>query len=207
MYSSKEYRSKCIRNTVSSLLVLARDVRTSVPCDRMSCCTTKRRVTPSPGELEGPQDFSLVPSALPLSFTNLACQCGFITSSKLSPFPSFGPAANEEVFTTAGRWVRATGVGGQCRSVQGMDAMFASHGVGAEGLWAGGKGGSWPFFLDQGFSVRVYHLVICAVRSQSLSLCILSCAQPYGKAKSWWAYLPCTYLHSYSVLNGSHRYW
>lgn len=96
MYSSKEYRSKCIRNTVSSLLVLARDVHTSVPCDHMSCCTAKRRVTPS---------CQLVLSALPSSFTNLACQCGFITSSKLSPLPSFGPAANKEVFTTAGRWV------------------------------------------------------------------------------------------------------
>lgn len=105
MYSSKEYRSKCIRNTVSSLLVLARDVHTSVPCDHMSCCTAKRRVTPFPGELEWQKDFRLVLSALPLSFTNLACQCGFITSSKLSPLPSFGPAANKEVFTTAGRWV------------------------------------------------------------------------------------------------------
>lgn len=139
MYSSKEYRSKCIRNTVSSLLVLARDVHTSVPCDRMLCCTAKRRVTPFPGELEGQKDFRLVLSALPLSFTNLACQCGFITSSKLSPLPSFGPAANKEFFTSAGRWVRAADVGGRCRSVQGMDAVFASHGVGAKGLWAGGQ--------------------------------------------------------------------
>lgn len=134
MYPSEEYRSKCIRNTVSSLLVLARDVHTSVPCDRMLCCTAKRRVTPFPGELEGQQDFRLVLSALPLSFTNRACQCGFITSSKLSLLPSFGPAANKEVFTTVGRGVRAADVGGRCPSVQGMDAVFASPGVGAEGL-------------------------------------------------------------------------
>lgn len=30
---------------------------------------------------------------------------------------------------------------------------------------------------------------LSAVRSQSLSLCILSCAQAYGKAKYWWGYL------------------
>lgn len=84
-----------------------------------------------PGQLEGQQDSRRVQSALPLSFTNLACQLGFITSSTLSPLPSFVPAANKEDFATSGREARVVDVGKGSLLVQGMDAVFASHGVGA----------------------------------------------------------------------------
>lgn len=206
MYSSKEYRSKCIRNTVSSLLVLARDVHTSVPCDRMSCCTAKRRVTPFPGELEGQKDFRLVLSALPLSFTNLACQCGFITSSKLSPLPSFGPAANGVLYlrwkmsqSCWCRWAMSVSSRDGCRVCipwrwsKGALSRGAKEEAG-HSSWA--RGFRWDFitWLSVQCVPRACHYAYLAVHNRTQSQIMMG--------------LPtCTYLHSYSVLNGGHRYW
>lgn len=161
MYSSKEYQSKCIRNTVSSLLVLARDIHTSEPCDRILCCTAKRRVDPFTGQLEGQQDSRLEQSPLPLSFTNLACQLGFITSSKLSPLPSFVPAANKEVFATIGRWARPVDLGRWCLSGSRNGCCICI-------TWHWSKGALSKEAKEeasQGFSVRFHHLVSCAVHS------------------------------------------
>lgn len=81
-----------------------------------------------------------------------------------------------------------------------MEAVFASHGVGAKGHWARGqrrkpaRGFQWDFII--------WLAVQCVPRTSGL--CLFNCAGPSSKAKYWWGY-PCTDLQSYSVLNIDHQ--
>lgn len=74
MYSSKECQSKCIRNTVSSLLVLARDLRTSA-----SFCVWRQKECGPFYQLARPTQCQAGPTLSPLPFPPFACWPGLPT--------------------------------------------------------------------------------------------------------------------------------
>lgn len=192
MYFSKECQSKCIRNTVSSLLVLARDVHTSVPCDRI-LGSPARRVDPCHRSARSAARFQVGQSTRPSSFTNPACPLGCTTSSKWSPFHSLAPAAIKEVFPSLGmsqscwlRWWRLP-VQGWLPYLQSTESKRRGVDQGRSG---GCKGGSRPFGFSFG---EVSCVVSCAVLSQR-SVSVFRRAEPYSRARRCWGY-PCTSLH------------
>lgn len=98
MYSSRECQSKCIRNTVSSLLVLARDLRTSA-----TVCVWQQKEYGSFHQLARSKrcQAGLLPNAVA---PPVAGSLTWITSSaKSSPLSSIAPEAHVECFDTPER--------------------------------------------------------------------------------------------------------